>query len=122
MKRKFNYVLKHLYKLLNNILDWIEKEKYSLFFLAGAIIVIIISASYLDEYKKIILLIPIFFLFYLGFLFCLSERTEASKLPELKNRLTYKDSEGNISVDVKDWPKAIEYLYELENYIEKQGE
>ena len=61
-------------------------------------------------------------MFYLGFLFCLSEKVEQNKLPDLKNRLTYKDSDGNISVDVKDWPKAIEYLYELENHIEKQGE
>ena len=122
MKKKFDFVLKHLNNLLNKTLDWIEKEKYSLSFLAGAILVITISVSYLNEYKKIVLLISIFFLFYLLFLFCLSEKIEINKLPELEKRLTYKDSDGNISVDCEDWFKAIEYLYELENHIEKQGE
>lgn len=122
MRKKFNYALKHLKNLLNKILSWAEKEKYSLCYLSGVFIVILIAVSELNQYGKIILLLLWFFMFYLGFLFCLSEKIEQNKLPDLKNRLTYKDSDGNISVDVKDWPKAIQYLYEIENHIEKQGE
>ena len=122
MKKKFDYALKHLKKLLNKIISWAGKEKYSLCYLSGVFVVILIAVSELNQYGKIILLLLWFFMFYLGFLFCLSEKVEQNKLPDLKNRLTYKDSDGNISVDYKDWSKAIEYLYELENHIEKQGE
>mgnify|MGYP007070291560 CR=1 FL=1 len=122
MKKRYDFVVRYLKKLIDDILNWIEKERYSICFLIGVFIVIITAVSDLNMYKKIILLIFISFLYYIGFIFCIGEKVIERELPKLSKRITYKDNEGNISIDKENLLLGIEYLYEIENYIEKQGE
>ena len=43
------------------------------------------------------------------------------KIPVIKQRLTYKDGEGNICLDGADREKALIYLYELEEFIKNNS-
>lgn len=122
MKKRFDFVLKYLKKSLFKFLNWVEQEKYSLGYLVGVTITIIISVSSLDEYKKIVLLFVFFFMFYVGFIFCLGEKVTESKIPKPPKRFVYKDGDGNLYIDSENIREAVQYIHEIEIFIEKQGE
>lgn len=48
------------------------------------------------------------------------KKTHTTQLPVLKNRITYKIG-GEVRIDKEDWQKAVIYLSNIEDYIERNG-
>ena len=120
MKNKYNLLLKIIKDKLKHLIEWVIKERYALSFGLHTILMVSLLYTDISFVIKILLVMAINIVLCVSVMLYWIDREMNLEVPSIKKRLTYKDSSGNISIDEEDWPEAILYLNEIENYIENR--
>lgn len=119
MKNRIKNILNELKEVINYLHSYFIKNHTSIIGWTIIILTLYVMYNIQTDNRITYILTYIFVVLILLITNTILDNKEKRKFPQIPKRFTKQLDDDIITIDKSDWPQAIRYLYEIEEYLGK---